>query len=90
MSMETRFIDGGEFVDKATYIETRDKLSRAMERIAQLEAKIDDPSWLDFMEICNNFLAHYPPDIFTGVSGDPGPLFVVALRAAIQEVETDE
>lgn len=38
--METRFIDGGEFVDKATYIETRDKLSRAIERIANLEAAL--------------------------------------------------
>ena len=38
--METRFIDGGEFVDKATYIETRDKLSRAIERIAELEAQL--------------------------------------------------
>lgn len=37
--METRFIAGGEFVDKATYIETRDKLSRVRERIATLEAE---------------------------------------------------
>jgi len=36
--METRFIEGGEFVDKTTYIETRDKLSRAIERITELEA----------------------------------------------------
>ena len=38
--METRFIEGGEFVDKATYIETRDKLSSAIERIAKLEADL--------------------------------------------------
>ena len=64
--------------------------------IERLTAKIDDPSWLDFMEICDNFLTHYPPDIFTGVSGDPGPLFVVALRkakealAATEQGESDE
>jgi len=40
--METRFIEGGEFVDKATYIETRDKLSRAIERIAELEAELKE------------------------------------------------
>ena len=38
--METRFIAGGEFVDKATYIETRDKLSRSIEHIAELEAEV--------------------------------------------------
>ena len=38
--METRFIDGGEFVDKATYIETRYKLGSAIDRIAKLEAKL--------------------------------------------------
>ena len=27
---------------------------------------------------------HYPPDIFTGVSGDPGPNLVVALRECRQ------
>ena len=41
--METRFIDGGEFVDKATYIETRGGLRKALERIAKLEA--DKCAW---------------------------------------------
>ena len=41
IAMETRFIDGGEFVDKATYIETRDTLSRARERIAELGRKVE-------------------------------------------------
>ena len=36
--METRFIDGGEFVDKATYIKTRDKLSGAIDEIENLRA----------------------------------------------------
>jgi len=29
--------------------------------------------------------ADYPPDIFTGASGDPGPRFLVALREAVAE-----
>jgi hypothetical protein len=29
----------------------------------------------------------YPADIVTGESGDPGPRFIVALRAAIEEIE---
>ena len=62
--------------DDADHIEQQDA------RIVELEEKIADPSWVDFMDITDNFLAHYPPDIFTGVSGDSGPLFVVALRKA--------
>jgi hypothetical protein len=35
--METRFIDGGEYVDRQTYIQTRDENSALRERIAELE-----------------------------------------------------
>ena len=66
-----------------------DEIERLQARVGELEQKIDDPSWLDFMEITDNFLAHYPTDIFTGVSGDAGPLFVVALRKAKRALEGD-
>lgn len=38
--METRFIDGGAYVDRQTYIATRDENSRLQERIAELEAEV--------------------------------------------------
>ena len=37
--METRFIDGGEYVDRQTYISVRDENSQLRERIAKLEAE---------------------------------------------------
>ena len=39
--METRFIDGGEYIDRKTYIETRDENSRLRERIAELQYIVD-------------------------------------------------
>ncbi len=33
---------------------------------------------------------HYPEDIFTGVSGDPGPVYIVALREALNQIEKEE
>ena len=38
--METRFIEGGQYVDAATYIETRGECSRLRERVVTLEAEI--------------------------------------------------
>ena len=37
-----------------------------------------------FVVLAERFLTNYPADIFTGVSGDPGPRFVVALRTAVE------
>ena len=56
------------------------------ERIALLEAEnqqLRDPNWVTYIGLTKAWLEKYPPDIFTGVSGDPGPLFVVALRNAL-------
>ena len=39
--METRFIGGGEYVDRQTYIAVRDENSRLRERIAELEEDRD-------------------------------------------------
>lgn len=56
-------------------------------RIAELE----DPDWQTYIAITTKWLEKYPPHILTGVSGYPGPLFVVAVRKALakllQEVE---
>lgn len=60
-------------------------------RIAELEVenqRLRDPDWKTYITITEKWLEKYPPDIFTGVSGDLGPLFVVAIRnalAALQE-----
>ena len=52
--METRFIEGGEYVDRKTYIETRDENSRLRERIEELErickTEFDDLSEGDYSE----------------------------------------
>ncbi len=56
------------------------------ERIAELEAELAElrePSWKTYITITEQWLTHYPPDIFDGSSGDPGPLFVVAIRKAV-------
>ena len=75
------------YKDSLLIDQMRTTAAKQKKRIAELEGKIANPSWSDFMEISDNFLAHYPPDIFTGASGDPAPLFVVALRKAKQALE---
>lgn len=39
--METRFIDGGEYVDRATYISARNENSQLREHIAGLEREVE-------------------------------------------------
>lgn len=50
------------------------------DRIEELE----NPGFHQFVSIVEQWLTNYPSDIFTGVSGDPGPLFVVAIRASVE------
>jgi hypothetical protein len=58
---------------------------RRLELIALLA---QDKSWDAVVLIGTELLnAYYPADIFTGVSGDPGPAYVVALRNALAEIE---
>jgi len=40
----------------------------------------DEPGFEVFGEITDAFLKNYPPDVFTGESGDPGAVFVAGLR----------
>ena len=54
-------------------------------RITELE----DPSWVQFIAGAEKWLTKYPPDIFDGSSGDPGPLFVVALRNALAALKEE-
>lgn len=55
---------------------------RRLELIALLA---QDRAWDAVILIGRELLdAYYPADIFTGVSGDSGPQYVVALRAALE------
>ena len=49
--------------------------------------RLRDPDWKTYIDITSKWLEKYPPDIFTGVSGDPGPLCVVAVRAALEKLD---
>jgi hypothetical protein len=44
--------------------------------------QLQDPGFHAFVAITDRFLVHYPADLFTGESGDPGPVFVAGLRKA--------
>ncbi len=74
-------------VEEALNNETAKRLGESTESAA-LKKKVEDPSWADFIEITRNWLTKYPPDIFTGVSGDSGPVFVVAIRGALAELDS--
>ena len=52
--------------------------------------ELEDPGWEQFINLSTQWLEKYPPDIFTGESGDPGPLFVVALRNALAALQENE
>jgi hypothetical protein len=57
---------------------------RRLELIALLAR---DKSWEAVVLIGRELLdEHYPADVFTGVSGDPGPEYIVALRKALAKI----
>lgn len=57
---------------------------RRLELIALLA---QDKSWDAVVLIGTELLdAYYPADIFTGISGDLGPAYVVALRDALAAI----
>jgi len=60
-----------------------------MERMLEDNERLRDPDWKTYIEITSKWLEKYPPDIFTGVSGDSGPLFVVAIRKALAALEDE-
>jgi hypothetical protein len=50
-----------------------------------------DEAWDAVVKIGEALLDHYyPEDVFTGESGDSGPLYIVALRDALQELKREE
>ena len=65
------------------------EIARLRDELDRLCTMIEEPSWHDYIHITKNWLKFYPPDIFTGESGDKGPLFVVAVRKALAALETE-
>jgi hypothetical protein len=64
-----------------------DRMYEAANEIELLRS-IDAWSFDDLVAMAKRILdERYPADIFTGVSGDLGPRFVVALREMIAEIE---
>ena len=58
---------------------------RRLELIALLA---QDKAWDAIVLVGTELLnAYYPADIFTGISGDAGPAYVVALRNALAEIK---
>lgn len=58
-----------------------------LELIAHLA---EDHAWDAVVLVGRALLDHYyPADIFTGVSGDSGPEYVVALRNALARIDAD-
>jgi hypothetical protein len=72
------------------YAELGEALAEVTRLRAQVEA-VQDPTFEEMVERLTWWLdEHYPADIFTGVSGNPGPVFVVAVRAAIAALGEEE
>jgi len=63
-----------------------DRLLLAIEGLKAENQRLRNPDWVTYVTLTRAWLEKYPPDIFTGVSGDPGPLFVVAVRNALIEL----
>jgi len=58
------------------------------DRLELIALLAKDETWDAVVKIGRTLLdRYYPADIITGVSGDPGPLYIVALRNALANVE---
>ena len=61
------------------------------ERLELIAALAQDRAWDAVVMVGRALLDHhYPADIFTGVSGDAGPEYVVALRKALARITDDQ
>ena len=77
----------------ATRERERWKAAEERERVLQEALESDPEKWSfdGLVRIAQALLdASYPPDIFTGESGDPGPLFVARLRQALAALDDGE
>lgn len=67
-------------------------LYREIEDLEEKVVKMGGGGFDGFVEICKEFLTHYPPDIFVGgkADTDSGVEFVVNLRKAVAKIEQAE
>lgn len=68
----------------------KERIAEQQQTIDLLQERIEelsDPGWKDYIALTRKWLEHYPPDIFTGVSGDPGSVFIVAIRNAVAKLQ---
>jgi hypothetical protein len=66
------------------------EIARLQAENIRLRELVDDkyPPWDTLVWLGRRYLAEfYPPDIFDGSSGDPGPAYVVALREALARLD---
>ena len=42
--------------------------------------------FFEFVELTEKWLENYPESVFTGESGDPGPVFIAAVREAVENL----
>lgn len=57
-------------------------------RLELIASLAEDKAWDAVVMIGRALLdEYYPADIFTGVSGDSGPQYIVALRAALDRID---
>ena len=74
-----------EQVKLLTFEPVLEKLQAQNESLQEQVIKLEgNMGFENFVSVATRWLENYPPDIFTGVSGDPGPVFVVAIRNAIK------
>ena len=58
------------------------------DRLELIAMLAKDEAWDAVVKIGTALLDHYyPQDVFTGVSGDTGPAYVVALRRALKNLK---
>jgi hypothetical protein len=69
------------------------ELTHFKAKIAALEKEnesLRDLNWVEYVALTARWLEKYQHNIFTGVSGDSGPLFVVAVRNALKALQEQE
>lgn len=60
---------------------SEEEINRLLARLGDFER--GDIGFRTYVKLTEGWLKNYPTDIFTGVSGDSGPTFVVDIRKAI-------
>jgi hypothetical protein len=61
------------------------------DRLHLIALVAQDKAWDAVVKVGQVILdCYYPPDVFTGASGDPGPEYIVCLREALNKIRKTE